>query len=127
MKRLLVAAIGLLLFAWPHLALAQIKSRWGSQNAMGWLTHNWGEMVVDPVFMGITILTLLVAIRFLYWSLLIVGCLVGPLALFISTNIGFGSQGYYLQGSTAWAGALFLGGALGLAGVFTLRAMGQRD
>ena len=107
-------------------ALAQIKADFGDRDAIEIFLQNTSRMIRDPIFLVVTILTIVISRRFVYWGMMVVGGLAGPLGYFISLQTQFGYY-YYKEGIMPWITAIVFGLGVGFIAVFAFRFIGARE
>jgi hypothetical protein len=71
-------------------------------------------------------LIIVISRKFVYWSMMVVGGLAGPLAYFITLQTQFGYY-YYKDGIVPWLTACVIGMGLGFIAVFAFRFLGARE
>ncbi len=107
-------------------ALAQITVDFGDKDAIDVFLQNVSRMVRDPIFLAVSILIIVVSRKFVYWGMMVVGGLAGPLGYFASLQTQFGYE-YYKEGIMPWLTAIVFGLGLGFIAVFAFRFIGARE
>ncbi len=121
MKQVLTAVA--VIVALTSLAWAQPPSApgWGEPGVMAAVARYGGQMLVDPIYLGVVVVSLLIASRFVHWPLLPLGGVAGALGVFVSTAITAKYAGYAFGSMPFWVAAVFLGVAFGLAALIVTR------
>ena len=107
-------------------ALAQFKADFGDRDAIDIFLQNSARMIRDPIFLAVAILSIVVSRKFVYWGMMVVGGLAGPLGYFVSLQTQFGYY-YYKEGIMPWLTAIVFGLGLGFIAVFAFRFIGARE
>lgn len=105
--------------ALTSLAWAQTPTppSWGEPGTFSAMTGHAGKMLIDPIFLGVLVVTLLIASRFVHWPLLPIGGAAGAAGVIISSAVTAGYSSYALGSVPFWAAAVLLGIAFGMAAV----------
>ncbi len=123
MKRWLFAAP--MIVAFTSTAWAEV--RWGQEGSMGDAMFHAGELFVDPIYLVSVIVSLLIASRFVHWSLIPIGGVAGAAVVTITSYFLNQPNPRYLDSATFWAAAIGNGIILAFVLLLILRASGSKE